>query len=217
MAEQVILDSERHPWELVWETSNDTLFWRHRDSGTTFRYAPSPSADDDIARLQDTGGGGGGGGGGGASALSDLSIDVTKDWQSYSITNLSDLHLDGVRFKSGTGVFPFPCHHTEYSSGLSQREIARVTLRSSEFLEVYRLETKFRGGGTDPDFSVELYDATNSEVLASTSDRTATSQSDGNSRLAASGSGATVLLRVTNQTGTAQTASITGSAAYHWT
>lgn len=208
MVETILID--RDYWQLVAESTDETLFWRHKGNGLKYVISPTPGDDNDIARLQDTGDGGSGGG---ASALSDLTIDTHKDWQNYNISNLAGIGTGEVRYEDGRGPLSFPAHHTNYQAGLDKREIARYTCESGEFISVYRLETKLLGGGTDPDFAVELYDATNQEVLASTTDRlTATDGAIDNS-----GSGATVLLRVTNQTGTSQRASISGIAGYRST
>jgi len=204
MVEQILLFNDY--WELVAESTDETVFWRHKGTGATFTFSPTPGEDDDIARLQDVGSGGGGG----AGALSELTIDTDKNWEGYDLGNVGTVEPTDVRYTEGHGPLPFPAQHTNYDAGLDTREIVRVTCDSDERLAVYRLETKLLGGGTDPDFTVDIYDATSSEVLASTSDKV---KADG-SALATSGTGATVLLRVTNQTGASKRASITGLAAF---
>lgn len=92
--------------------------------------------------------------------------------------------------------------HTNYDAGLSNEEIWRISLDTDESLEVHRLETKFKGGGTNTSFTVEIFDTTNGTSLASTSDRTT-----GNP-VASSSSGVTILVRLTNSTGNSQVASI---------
>jgi hypothetical protein len=210
MPTETYFRSDNHPWVLRHDTGDDRWYWENTDTGARYNFAPTgPSDDDDLLRQGDIGSLDGGG----AGTLADLDINTHKNWEGYNILNLGNIAPNEVRYRAGRGPIPFPIHHTNYQDGLEQEEITRFTLDSSEFLSVYRLETKLLGGGTDPDFYVDIYDASNSEVLVSTSDRVVAN--DG--ALESSGSGATILLRVTNTTGTGKRASISGLASIRGT
>lgn len=123
------------------------------------------------------------------------------------VARMSDVNeAAGFSFAGGVGPMPMPWHTTEYADGLNNAEIGRVNLDTGHELEVWRLETRFRGGGTDPDFTVDVYDEDESAIIASTSSR----QSGGDDPVGTSSEGATVLLRVTNDTASSQMASLTG-------
>lgn len=209
MAEQIIINREN--WQLIADPAAGVLFWRHIDSGAEFKLSSSPSDPEDIARMQDLEGIGGGGGG--TELLSELDIDDSKNWGGHDITGLGTLSLNDIVFSDGLGPIQFPAHHTNYQNGLDNKEVARYTCQSGVYIEVSRLETNFLGGGTDPDFEVELYDESDQSVIVSTSDRVTPNNG---SRIGRSTNGATVTLRVTNQTGQGQRASITGSATRRW-
>jgi len=83
-------------------------------------------------------------------------------------------------------------HHTQYADALSNEEISRITLPAGESLEVHRLEAALKGGGTDSNVVVELFDQTNTTLLASV---TGGSQTAGDP-IATSGTGATIVIRV---------------------
>ena len=90
--------------------------------------------------------------------------------------------------------------------GLDEEEVARFSLDPSERLELWRLELKLKGGGTNPAVSVDVYDVTNDAVLGRTSDRA----TGGKSPVGTSGTGATIVVRVTNTSGAAQDVTISG-------
>lgn len=113
---------------------------------------------------------------------------------------------NALRVEQGRGFLGLPTHHINYEAGLTTEEIARFTLDAGQTLELWRLEVQLKGGGTTTDFSVDVYDATNGTVLASTSSKV----TGGTDPLASSGDGATILVRVTNNTGNAQDATISG-------
>jgi hypothetical protein len=100
--------------------------------------------------------------------------------------------------------YPLSLPVTKYANGLSGEEIYRIELQSGESLNVQRLEIEPKGGGSLAGLEVDVYDATAGSVLASTTDVQT------GSPIALSGSGNTILVRVTNSTGSSQNASIGG-------
>lgn len=91
--------------------------------------------------------------------------------------------------------------HTEWASGLSSVEVHRLSLVTGETLEVYRLDVKLKTGGTLAGLTFDVFDETNTTVLASTSDLVQ------GSPIATSGDGADVIIRISNSTGNFQVAS----------
>lgn len=91
--------------------------------------------------------------------------------------------------------------HTEWSDGLSSVEVHRISLASGETLEVHRVDVKLKTGGTLANFTFDVFDETNSTVLASTSDLVQ------GSPIATSGDGADVIVRVSNGTSNIQVGS----------
>jgi len=87
-------------------------------------------------------------------------------------------------------------YHTRWETGNSSEEITRIDLNSGEKLEIYEVELPQKGGGTvETDFELEVYDQNQSSVLVSTTDKNT------GEPLASSSEGATVIIRLTNQTG----------------
>lgn len=67
----------------------------------------------------------------------------------------------------GTGCgFAFP--NTAYEPGLSDEEIFSIQLGQGEKIKLRRIGVQLDGGGTDPDFTVEVYDATAASSLGAT-------------------------------------------------
>ena len=148
---------------------------------------------------------------------STLYVENKNTGETYAFVNSPDAGDDiarigdvqaagGVDFTQGKGPMALPWHMTEYAQGLNNTEIGRMELESGKQLEVWRLETRFQGGGSNPDFTIDLYDSDTSSVLASTSNRS----TGGSSPLGTSSEGATILLRITNNTSGSRTASISG-------
>lgn len=108
---------------------------------------------------------------------------------------------------TGTPV-PLSMTHTTWGSGLTDEEIWRFDVPSGKTLEVNTLDVQFKGGGSSSSFDVDVYDATNTSELAST---TAGGAAATGNPLGASGDGAVVLVRLTNSTGNTQDASVTGA------
>ncbi len=99
-----------------------------------------------------------------------------------------------ISVTSGHGLLDLPNHHINYGSGLSNEEIARFSLASGDVLELWRLESQLKGGGTNSNVTLDVYDATNGTVLGSV---TAGNRSEGGSSpLGTSGAGATILVRL---------------------
>lgn len=94
----------------------------------------------------------------------------------------------------GHGFLGLPNHHVSYESGLSNEEISRFTLTSGDVLQVWRLEAALKGGGSDSNVSVNIYDETNASQLASAD---AGSLVEGASTpIGTSGAGATITVRL---------------------
>jgi hypothetical protein len=114
--------------------------------------------------------------------------------------------LEDISFNS----IPLSISMTKYANELSNTEIYRLQLNSGESLEVSRLDLQLKGGGslsTPSDLHVEFYDVDNSSVIAT--DSADGSPSTGNP-IGTSGSGNTVILRITNNSGSYQNASVSG-------
>lgn len=109
---------------------------------------------------------------------------------------------NSVQKEPGGRSFSFVSQHTSYSNGLTDEEIYRAVMESGEQLEIHRVEVRPKGGGSDT-ATVDVYDATAGTVIAS--------QQGGGVTLdpGSSGSGNTVLFRVSNNTGSAVVWSIT--------
>lgn len=133
--------------------------------------------------------------------------DITTD--SLSVTNgitAGSIKPDEAVITGGRGFLGLPNHHINYDTGLSNEEIARFTVDGGQKLELWRLETKIKGDGTNANISVDVYDASNATVLGSTSDKITGSTSP----VGTSGDGATITVRVSNSTGSTQAICITG-------
>lgn len=123
--------------------------------------------------------------------------DVT-DLRDLGPTHRPDrLETKSARITQGRGFLGLPVHHVEYEDGLADEEIARFSLEADSVLEVWSLEVKLKGGGTNVDFSVDIYDVTNASVIASTTDKAV----GGADPVGESGPGATIIVRVSNATG----------------
>lgn len=103
-----------------------------------------------------------------------------------------------VSFDSSSASIPV----TKWANGLSDEEIWRTELNAGESLELHRLEIQPKGGGDVTGLDVDVYDATTATVLASTTDVVT------GSPVATSGDGSTILIRISNSSGSSQNASI---------
>jgi len=83
----------------------------------------------------------------------------------------------------------------EVTDGLASEEFHRIQLQSGETLEVERIEFQQKGGGSSTSASVDVYDATAASVIGS-ADLGSVTKDPGTS-----GSGNTILVRVSNSTG----------------
>lgn len=139
--------------------------------------------------------------------LSDLTINSNRDWNGNNITNVGELQVnESFRVHNGRGSFNLPEHHTNYADGLSSAEISRRSLASDEKFEVWMLDVTMKGGGSNSNFTVEIRDESDNSTLASTSDFA----QGASTPLGTSAAGADVTVRVTNSTGSAKTATISG-------
>lgn len=146
---------------------------------------------------------------GGATALSDITIDAARDWGGHGIANLGPIDSTQVstpdlRVTQGNGLIGSTGRHSRYGLSSAPNEIARYTLNTNEKLIVNRMEVKMKGGGTNANFTADVYDESAAAVIASTSGRI----SAGATPLGESSAGATILLRYTNATEGAQDACI---------
>ena len=119
---------------------------------------------------------------------------------------LASLIAQEIRIRDGRGFLGLPNHHINYENGLSDEEVARFTLDAGQVLEVWRLEVKLKGGGTNSSFDVDVYDASAGSIIASTSNKAV----GGDSPVGSSTDGATIIVRISNSTGTSQDACISG-------
>lgn len=86
---------------------------------------------------------------------------------------------------------------TEWGDGLDDEEVHRMNLQSGETFELYRIELRLKGGGTDSDVSLDVYDNDDDNVIDSvTAGNTSTSSGT-------SGSGNLIQFRISNSTGEA--------------
>lgn len=114
---------------------------------------------------------------------------------SNRITYFADLvDTTQCRIRQGRGLLGLPNHHIHYGKNLSTEEVSRFTLADDDKLEVWRLEAALKGGGSNADVTVDVYDATTGEVLAAVSG--GEKREGGDTPLGVSGGGATVLVRV---------------------
>jgi len=145
------------------------------------------------------------------SGLSLSDIQIGSDWnvEGYGITNVSELQVnDAVRVHNGRGTFNFAGHHGQYGAG-TKTEIFRFDLASDEQLEVWRIDVSPKGGGAaSNDFSVEIEDDAGN-TLVSAGELT----TGGSSPLGTSVAGESVAGYVTNNTGGAYNATISGQVS----
>lgn len=134
--------------------------------------------------------------------LADLVVNSDTDWGAYDIKNVGGLEAQSLSIRDGNGdINRLPT--IRYGQN-QQEEIARITLDADQVLEVGYLEVKMKGGGTNPNFTIDYYDETNASVIVSTSDRF---RAVGGAN-AYSTAGADVIMRFTNNTGGAVHVSI---------
>lgn len=127
--------------------------------------------------------------------LADVVINSDKDWGGFDIRNVGGLEAQSLSVRDGNGdINRLPT--IRYGEN-QQEEIARITLDPDQVLEIGYLEVKMKGGGTNPNFTIDYYDETNASVIVSTSDRF---RAVGGSN-AYSTPGASVIMRFTNNTG----------------
>jgi hypothetical protein len=99
--------------------------------------------------------------------------------------------------------FSYSTGHTEWATGLSNEEINRIVLQTGEQLVVKRVEVQIKGGGSSASLSANVYDGTNTIGTANAGSVDTTGGT--------SAAAATVLIRLTNSTGSTQSASVTVS------
>jgi len=88
------------------------------------------------------------------------------------------------------GELGLPNHHIEYAGGLTDEEIARFTVPAGRKLQVFQLDLRLKGGGSDSNLSIEVFDSSASSSVASTTAGTLNTGSP----IGESGDGATVLV-----------------------
>lgn len=92
--------------------------------------------------------------------------------------------------------------HTEWADGLSNEEICRIPIDTGEKFVLNRLGLMMKGGGTESDLTLEVYNSTDASSIDSTTGGSV-SKTGGESS-----SGDVVIIRLTNSSGSSQTASI---------
>jgi len=99
--------------------------------------------------------------------------------------------------QAGGNEVSFNSQYTNYAetSATGSIEIWQIDLDPGESLSVNHLEVDIKDQATDSNFTVEVFDQTNSSVVASTSDKVT-----GNP-VGVSGAGSVVVLRFENLTG----------------
>ena len=108
--------------------------------------------------------------------------------------DVSLLSATGLSVQEGRGLIGLPNHHVNYGSGKDNVEITRFSLASGDVLELWRLESRLKNGGSDSNVSVEVVDETNNSVLGSV---TAGSRIEGGANpIGTSGAGATIIARI---------------------
>lgn len=106
---------------------------------------------------------------------------------------------------SGTGGDQIRINHTAWPNGLSNEEIYPIHVAAGETLTLTQLDIDIKGGGTDTDLSVILYNETTASAVA-----TETADNTDNVGVLGTVTGAAELsIRVTNATGSTQDAAIT--------
>jgi len=102
--------------------------------------------------------------------------------------------FQGFSPANGYGLLGLPNHHINYASGLTTEELARVDLIPGEALELWKLEAQLKGGGTNNNVTLDVYDASTATVLGSVTG--GSRSAGGNDPIATSSDGATILLRL---------------------
>lgn len=95
----------------------------------------------------------------------------------------------------GVDSFSYDPGHTNWESGLSNEEVARIALQSGETLVVERIEFRQKGGGSSTSASIDVRDTTSATTIGS-QELGGTTKDAGSS-----GSGNTVIVRLNNSTG----------------
>lgn len=136
-----------------------------------------------------------------------LTADEWNNMVSYVksvINSFGSIVVDAFRVKYGRGPIQLGPWHTELSDGLSDEEVARIPIKSDENFEVWRLSIEKKGGGTDTQLSVDVFDEDRGQELASTYNL----KTGDEEPLGVSGDGGDILIRCTNDTGSSQTVSV---------
>lgn len=115
---------------------------------------------------------------------SDLLLELAK---------FNGIEINSLRMNAGHGLFGLPDQHVNWESGKTNEEAARYQLQGTEKLEVYRLGTSLKGGGTNSNFTLEIRDVDAATTLASvTGGELKTGEP-----LGTSGAGNTIIVRFT--------------------
>lgn len=107
--------------------------------------------------------------------------------------NEQNHHGEPVNYETG---------HTGWGDGLSDVEIHRIDLQTGETFELERLEFQQQGGGSSSSASVDVYDASAASQIASVNLGSVAKDSG------TSGTGNTIIVRITNSTGGAIDAAV---------
>jgi len=118
-------------------------------------------------------------------------VDVSIQPADFAGRFISEDGSDNLQANLGLGL---PNHHVNYAGGLSDEELSRFTLPSGQMLELWRLETALKGGGTNSNVSLDVYDETDQSILGSVEG--GERKQGTSSPLGKSVAGATILIRL---------------------
>ncbi|MFO7793892.1 MAG: hypothetical protein R6V35_02845 [Candidatus Nanohaloarchaea archaeon] len=182
---------------------SNSIGWRAESSGS---FSTAIGGDSDNS---ETGASAGGEGsvaiGADSVSNSDYTARFGSDSQPYDVDVTGNLSVDGQIDEKNVREVSYSSGHTAWSSGLSTEEVNRFGTNSTESVEIERLDVQVKGGGSNSNFEVEVYDAGSGTVLGSTTAGTPINDVGKGSE------GSDVTVRVTNSDGSDVTASITVS------
>lgn len=128
---------------------------------------------------------------------------ILKSVSASELSTLLNQNIEQEAIDSLGDQLSFSTGMTEWEDGLTDEEINRFKLQTGETFVVERLEFQQKGGGTSSDASVRIFDETSSTSIGS-QDLGGVSKDIGSS-----GSGNTVTVEISNNTGGSITASVT--------
>lgn len=107
---------------------------------------------------------------------------------------------------SGVSYKSLHINHTAWPNGLSNEEIYPIHVAAGQTFSLYQLDVDIKGGGSDTDLTVIVYNET---TLANVATETADDTDNTGSPLATVSGAAELSIRITNATGSTADAAIT--------